>query len=412
MVLATFAVQGLTYVVQLALAPLLGPRDFGIVRVAEAIVGSAALIAAAGMPSMMMRLVAERPSAGWHHLVATRVLATAAASGVVVGVGVAIGSPWLATDEVTPFLRVLSFGVALTAVARTAISYFYGTGAARRVPVLTVPAAIVSATLIVLGARLFGLSGWAAGRVIGEALLVVVVVRAVLASARPGERGATDPRLGSGPLLRMGIPLAIALVARSLIDNAPVLVLARLEGSTETLGVIGLVSLVAAAITVVPAGVITLALPTMVRLAGSDRPALGRRLNRLALLSLALTLAPAILGAVLAVPVVERVLPEYGNDLGVAAWLLVTVPSRVVASLGGTAMLATDQVRSALHLTLGTLAATIALLVPFHSAWGLRGIVLATVLVEAASALAFVLVAHHHIARPAALRPPPPITPP
>lgn len=401
LVVATFAVQGLSYALQLALAAVLAPRDFGIVRVTEVVVASATIFAAAGMPSMMMRFVAEQPLTGWRRLVTHRVLATVARSAAVVAVAVALISRALVTADAAAFLVGLAPCVAFAAVSRTCIAYFYGVSDARRVPRLTVPPAVLATVVVITGARFFGLWGWVAGRVVGDLLLVLIAATAVRATLGDGEPAAMDERLRARLLLATGVPLAVSLLARSLIDSSPVLVLARAAGASDALGVVGLVSLIAAALTVVPGSMATLALPSMVRLAQQDRLELSRKLCRLVGVTLALTLPAAVLGALVAEPLTRRLLPAYAPGMSTAAWLLLTVPPRVLASLAGTSMLATDRVQSAFVLTLGTLAVILAAQALAAGRWGLEGVVAATLAIESLSALVFLLMARRHIRHPA-----------
>jgi len=404
LVIATFAVQGLSYALQLALAAVLSPRDFGIVRVSEVVVGAASIFAAAGMPSMMIRLVAEEPAAYWRRLVATRVLSTVALSATLAAVGVMLMAPVLVTAEAAPFLLWLAPSIALSAIARTCISFFYGINDAKRVPRLSVPPAVSSSAVVIVGAHVFGLWGWVTGRVLGDLLLLGVTFAALRASIGDGPAASFEERLRARWLLASGVPLAVSLFARSLIDSSPVLVLARQSGASDTLGVAGLVSLIAAALTVVPGSMVTLALPSMVQLAQHDRAQLKRRLWRLVFVSVLLALPPAILGAVAAEPLARRFLPAYAPDMALAAWLLLAVPPRVLASLAGTSMLATDQVQTAFVLTLGTLAFMVLTQTLAAARWGLAGIVAATIAVEYLSAAAFLFMAHWHLRRP----PPPP----
>jgi O-antigen/teichoic acid export membrane protein len=397
-VASTFAVQGLSYIVQLALAPMLGPARFGVVRAAESLAASASLIAAAGMPSLIMRYIPEDRWTGWRRLVVDRITSVAAMTGIAAAVSLVIAAPWLTAPEVVPFVRVLAISVAATAVSRAGIGYFYGASEARRVPYLTVPPAFVAAVCIIGGAFRFGMAGWVGGRVVGDVLLMLIVLRSVMLSAGARSAAEDDQRLRHRALLASGLPLAVSLVARSLLDNSPVLVLAQLRGTADALGVVGLVSLGSAALSVVPAAIVTLALPRMVVLATQDRRALVHFLSRRIRLSVALTLIPALAAALLAEPAAARFLPAYAEHMAVAAWLLLTVPSRVVSSLAGTSLLAVDQVRAALVVTVCSLVVALGLQVAATLHSGLPGLVVATVVAECLSAATFVLVSRRLIA--------------
>lgn len=399
LVVSTFAVQGVTYLVQLALAPLLGPAAFGVVRTVEALVGVGAIVAAAGMPTLIMRYAAERADTTWRATVARRLLAAAAVAGTVVALGLALLAPLFATSEAASWTRWLAPSAALTALARTGVSYFFGTGRPRIVPRLSVPAAVVGGLLVVGGGATLGLRGWAGARLTSDLLLLVVVFWAVRRDTS-GEARDPDPRLALSALLASGLPLALSLVARSTMDNAPLLVLARTSASPTTRGIAGLVLLVASGLLVVPAGVVNLAVPRMVERAQRDRLALARFHSRLTLLAIGVTALPGLALALAARPLADRFLPAYAPGVDVLGWLLVATAPRVASSLAGTALLAVDHIRTSLVVTVASLAVLLPALVMGWEARGLVGLVAATLAAEGASAIAFFLVARRAILAP------------
>lgn len=401
LVVSTFAVQGVTYVVQFALAPLLGPVEFGIVRTVEALVSVGALVAAAGMPTLMMRYVAERADLAWRATVARRLLAAAAIAGGLVAAGLAIVAPWLASTEAAAWTRWLAPSAALTALARTGVAYFFGAGQPRVVPRLSVPSAVAGGLVVVGGGAALGLVGWAGGRLASDLLLLGVVTWAVRRDTADGAP-VPDARLALRALLATGLPLALSLVARSTMDNAPLLVLARASATPTTRGVAGLVLLVASGLLVIPAGVVNLAVPRMVERAQRDRASLSRFHGQLTLLAIAVTAVPGLALALVADPLTQRFLPAYRPGVDVLAWLLLATAPRVVSSLAGTALLAVDRIRTSLVVTVASLAALLPALAFGWQARGLAGLVAATLAAEGASALAFYLVARRAILAPTA----------
>ncbi len=397
MVLATFAVQGVTYAVQLALAPLLGPIQFGLVRAAEAVAASGALVAAAGMPALMMRYVAERSDAGWRRYVAGAVLRVAAIGGSLTAAVLLLLAPWLTAPEMVPYVRWLAISVAVTAVSRSGVTYFFGAGIPQRVPRITIPLAVLTALFVISGAASFGLYGWVAGRVLADLVMVVVVTRAVIAAAGPAASRDHDARLSTTSLARSGVPLALSLVARTTMDNASVLVLAREASDPQSLGVVGLVSLASSALLVIPSGVVTLGLPRMVQRAGTSRTELSRYLNRLVMLATALTLVPALGLVWIGQPLVGRWLPAYAPGLETIVWLVLTTAPRVASSLAGTALLSVDRPNASLVVTTASLGVMVPLQIFATRTAGVTGLVLATLAAELASALAFLIVAHRLI---------------
>lgn len=399
MAIATLAVQGLTYVVQLALAPMLGPAAFGVVRAAEATVATVILVAAAGMPTVMMRLAAEADRDGWRPAVFDNVVLTVCGTGALAGIGLAVLSPWAAAAAATPYLRVLAVSVFATAVARTGIGYFYAVGEVRLVPRVTVPLAVLSGSLTVAAAGYFGLPGWAAARAVGDTLLAAsVVVVCLRLTGRRFVRWHDEPRLRSRALVGMGVPLAASLIARTTLDNAPILVVGKLAQAGAELGIVGLYMLVGSGLLVVPAAMVTLALPRMVN--RRSEPDTLRRLHvRLLLAGLALTLPAAILGALLGPGVVRALLPAFGGAPDVASWLLLLVVPRLMTSIAGTLLLALDRIRTTLLIASTSLLVVGAIEAFGMAQWGLAGLVLGALVGESLVAAVSVTIAHAGIGR-------------
>ncbi len=386
-VAGTLSVQGLTYLVQLALAPLLGPAAFGIVRSTEAIVASASLVAALGMPTLMMRFIAESDGAAWRAFVSRRILAFSAVAGMIVAILLGVSASLYTMREAIPFVEVLTVSVIATAIARTGIGYYLGANLAAVVPRYTVPLAALSAILVVGGTWLFGLRGWVGGRVAGDLLLALTIVVAVRRHAAPAvETRANDRRLFPSALAAAGIPLALSLVARTTLDNSAVLVLGRVNGAANTLGIVGLYSLATSALLLIPSAVVTLAFPRMV--ARRQRPdELARFLFRVIGVMLLVTIPPALLCASLAVPVLSRWLPAYATAPGIAALLMVTAAPRAITSVAGTVLLSLDRIGSSLIITAASMFVVIAGQTLATHSYGLTGLIVATLVGESATAL-------------------------
>jgi len=387
---AVVTVQGAGYLLQVAIAALLGPTELGVVRSVDAVLGLCVIIASVGMPSLAVRYVAEIDDLVARGQLLARLLLIVTCSGLVVSSVVWALSSRLTDISAVPYLQRLVWVIPLAACARTALNYYQGSRQIRRYSVLSVSVACGVLPLSLVAVSLRGLSGWVWSRYGAEAIALVAAVLP-LAGVLRGV-GRLPSMYSPWRLAQVGGVLSMSLLVRSSLDNLGTLALVAVGTPTSQIGDYGIGVLVMLGLLVVPACVGSLALPTFVR--RLSRPhALRMTFHRTARLCLAATVPLSILGIAVSPLVVREIFPAYGASIPVIQALLVTVPVRSLTTASGALLVALDQVDVTLVANLMILSAGAVLMLSLTPTFGIVGAAWATVGVEGASALVYGLLA-------------------
>jgi O-antigen/teichoic acid export membrane protein len=345
-IVALFAVQGLSYATQFAMARVTGPADFATIRTVEGVLNVLLVFASLGMPMLAVTKIAALPDpAVQGRLIGVLLLICGAASVAVAGAAV-VGAGALG-EPAGRYLRVLAFIMVFTAGSRTCLNYFQGQQRIQEVAGYSVALSAASFAIILLAVSRLGLNGWVLGRYLSEALFCGMMVRAIGPSLRWSGPVPGPDRLGG--LVAAGTGVALSLITRTASDNAGLFILNAVNTDRVRIGYYGFSSLVLVAILIVPGAIPSIALPRFVaRL--DDRDAVVRLVRRVLSGSLLAGGALAVAAAVLAQPLTRLLLPSYTPALPLLNVLLIAVPFRLLSSMSGMVLVACGRVRYTVYI--------------------------------------------------------------
>jgi O-antigen/teichoic acid export membrane protein len=384
-------VQGLTYGLQLVLARLVSPAEFGIVRNVEAVLVILISIGSAGMPTLVVKLMAaaEPRFRGPLLLRLTSLAMGASAISALVTVGTA---PLYLARVAQPYLLILIGCCLLTAGGRTLINYFLATKQVRRMASVSVILSLTTIGIVLLAVATIGLPGWILGRYLGEGLFLVASIWLV----RQGLslNGALPAEYSHSALLSEGVLTAASLGIRSVLDNAGLLALGYANQPATELGHYGLSSLLITLGLIVPGAISNLALPRLVEKRAS--PQLAAFYFRRVLiggLGLALMGSVALFGLSVVLPWL------FGSDYAPASTLLsvlaLGLPFRAISIIASSQLLAHNYVHISTVVNLILMLVIFGIFVVVVPTYGAFGAAWVTVGVEAVSALIYITMARH-----------------
>jgi O-antigen/teichoic acid export membrane protein len=267
MFLSLVFVQGLALTTQFAVTRLLSVEDFGVVRVVEAFLSIGMIPAGLGMTSVIVKVIAEakddetRGRTFFHTLLLTGVFA-----GFVCLVLQFVVPQFGFSPEVTNYLLLMVWMFVPMNLSRTAINYFQGLKQIQRVAGVNVWFSIAAFVLVVLGAVVGSLSGWAWGRILGQALFAVVILWIV-------QRGiVVDFNVRElGSLARLGLLVAFAFTVDSIASSADVLYLEQMLSDSRQVGYYGAAGIVITGCLLVASSVNAVAFPYFAEQASNPR---------------------------------------------------------------------------------------------------------------------------------------------
>lgn len=386
-VAALLSVQGLSYLTQLSVARLVGPADFAVVRSVESTLNVLLVVASLGMPMLAVTLVAGLTEEADQGRVLGTLLSISLCGGLAVALVASLGAG-LAASSTPAYLRMMSGTLVLTAASRTCLNYFQGRREVRRVATLSVALSFLSLIAVVAFVRGAGLSGWVAGRFVGEACFLAMLIRAVgptlsLRGPIPGGRTVRG-------MLASGSGIAGSLLVRTATDNVGIFLLTAAGASRAAIGYFGLDSLILVGVLLVPGALSSLALPRVVGLL-RDHSALMALMRRVTVVSIMLSIIIASVTALLARPLIGLMLPSYVPAIPVLWLLLIAVPFRMLSSLSGTVLVACDRVPLTIVSNCIALVATLIVGFSLAQRWGASGVATGVIVGEAAGALAYAI---------------------
>jgi O-antigen/teichoic acid export membrane protein len=378
------AVQGGAFVAQLIVARLLGPAEFGYVRIIDTTLAILLIPAGIGMASAAVRYIAAARTDEERSSLLSMCLAIVLVASIVVGV-LATGLLRFAPISVTAvhYLLWMVWLLVFANVSRVVINYFQGLKQIRRVAVLNVGLACVGALAVVGGARWWSLTGWAGGRMIAEGSFAVVLVWTA--------RGALTVRIdwtALRPVLVFGTFLMLSAALDRVAVTADTLYLDAFVRDPAVVGQYGAAVLATNLAGLLPAAATAVALPRVVERVHDRAVAWAFAWDILGKMMLAIVALAGVL-AVMGPWAIRLVL---GNDYQLAGRLLQGLsPTFVLNSLVsflGIFLLAAERADLALvqsALGVGLNIAANALLIPVWGVWGSVWAGLGTAAIRAAT---------------------------
>jgi O-antigen/teichoic acid export membrane protein len=381
--LSLAAVQGGVFVAQLVVARLLGPGDFGYVRVVDTVLAILVIPAGAGMASAVVRYTATARNDAERGAVLSVSFWTVVGTSLVIGAIALLALPLapLSPKAVT-YLRWLVWTLAFTNGARVIINYFQGRKEIRRVAGYNVALAAAGAAAVIAGAAIWGLPGWAGGRFAGEVLLAMSLAWLV--------RRAITLRIdwhAARPILAFGAFTAFSAMLDRVATMADTLYLDGFLRDPVVVGQYGAAMLAVNVALLLPAAVTAVALPHLSERAADPARAwdlAARLLKRISLLGVGGALVMVVAG-----PWLTRVVlgPDYTLAGDLLQGLAAAFALNVVMSFLGTVLLALDRADLTVIQSVVGVAVNLAanaLLIPRFGAWGAVWAAVATAAVRAA----------------------------
>ena len=385
MVLSVFSVQGAAYVAQLLMARMLQTDQFAIVRTVEAALQVLSAVAPMGISLLVVRLAAQIGDPGELRRRLTSYMVFAGVAGLLAASLCALVLSLFATRQADHYLYLLVWVVVLSNLSRTALNYFYGKEQFALLSITTFVISICYLAILTLFVSRWHLEGWVAAKYLGELFFVVVTfffIRPYLSA------NLLDTKSFCG-LLTEGVAVSLSLVFRSAMDNFPLLVLAYLATSQIDVAMYGLCTLLAAAGMIIPASINSVLLPkysVLIKAAPADLVWKHKRFVSI-VVGAAGFVATSLACAGVALPWALG-----DNYTGIAPLLAITVlaiPLKALTTLNGNLLFVNSQTRIGTQTNACGALASIILSILLFEHFGVWGVAVAALLVEAGVAVAF-----------------------
>jgi O-antigen/teichoic acid export membrane protein len=393
MAFAVVTVQGAAYLLQVVIAAVFSPAEFGIVRSVDAVLGLLVILGSVGMPSLAVKCVAEVDDVEARGRLLVRLLLIAAGASFIGASAVWALASSLTNATAAPYLQRLVWVVPLAACARTALNYYQGTRQIRLYSMLSVSAAGGVLPLALLAVSVSGLGGWVLARYGVEAATLAVALVPLTGVLRG--TGRLAPAYSFWRLTRVGGALSLSLLARTSLDNLGTLALITIGAPATQIGNYGVGVLAMLGLLILPACVGNIALPRLVR-SLSDPATLRTTFNRTMSVCLALTLPLALAGIAVTPALVRLFFPSYGDSILVVQVLLGAAVARALTMVSGTLLVAVDRGEST--LVANVLILLVGAAVMLASPFGIVGAAVVTAGVELVSAVVYALLARRALA--------------
>ncbi len=367
-VVANLTMRFASIAVTALLARLLSKEDFGVFAVALAVYLIVASLAEMGMASAIARAADEPDSIA--PTVATLSIATSGLLGTVMAVASTPLAALLGQPGAAGPIRILSLSLLLTGLfavpgAQLVREFrqdriFFGT---------LVGFVVANPLLVVLALNGGGAAAFAWSRVLGQLATGIVLFLSVSRRYRPGWK-----QESFAPLLRFGLPLAIANLVNWSLLNADYLILGRLVDAAEV-GVYMIAFNVANWSTAIMGSVMnSVVVPTFGRL-GADRERLGTALVNAARLVALVAFPVGTLSWALSAPLIVTVFggrwAEAAPVLAVLAWYGILFSFSL---LFANVLVALGKTRQLLVVQLAWVALLVPVMVFGLSRYGLAGV--------------------------------------
>jgi O-antigen/teichoic acid export membrane protein len=364
---------------QLIAARGLGPADFGVVRLAENLIGIGWTVAAAGWASAAIRFGgaarSEAGAAALFRLTARQGLVVAA----VVTILAAIAAILFREDAAKPALLVTAGVIVPLSVVRIGLGYLQAVKNLRAVVAWSLRFAVATVGLTGLGLVAGDLIGWSWGRVASS-----VLVGWWIATRLPWRSGAERPNGEASAGTRYALLVTASLVLDRVATSSDAVFLELLQDDRAIVGQFGVIAATVNAAALAPAAFVAFMLPRLAAIDSRDRfLAAARALARpyfagIGLLTLILAIAgPLILPRVFGDP--------YAATMTMVPPMAVVFAMNAVLSFGGTLLISLGRAELTVAQSLiGVIVGVTlnVLLVGSSGAWGLVVGALATAAVR------------------------------
>jgi O-antigen/teichoic acid export membrane protein len=249
LLLSQIFVQGGSYILQFIVAAVVGAEEFAPIKVAESWLALAILPAAFGMPTAMIKHVAE----GSHsdESVLNHGLAVVVLSSLIVTVFTFVTVSILASPQTAHLVRILVWSLAFSTLTRTVLAYFQGLKEIKKAARINTVLSTIGLAVTLGLTHGFNIKGWLIGRFLSEVLFAAWM----LSMVRGRVHFARLDRTLLGNMTRMGTFAMLSLLVGRAALQGDVLVLDRLIEDQILIGNYGIASLARSGL-MLPAGAI------------------------------------------------------------------------------------------------------------------------------------------------------------
>ena len=362
-------VQGGTYLSQIAVATLLPPSDFAVVKILDTVLVLLLTLAALGMPAAVARFVPEVQQPQRQGLVLTHTLLLATLGAVASAAIVYVLLPSIFVDPRTlRFSRWTIWLLIPLGLSRTLLGFFQGQKRIRLLAGANVSVSVVTLTVVVLSTWQWELPGWILGRFVGEGLaalaLFVLAARQLVLSLR---------RDLLKRIFVFGWFAGLSLMVSRMIYSMDILYLDRLKADPWQTGCYGLASSLVLLVLLLPSAIGMVALPEMAERSRDPRASFQLAMKAIvnALVAVVLVAAGLFLLAPTLLPLVFG--RDYYFSSELLRILLLGTLFYVPASILGTHLFALGQSKITFPANLLVLAINLGANVVLIPEWGARG---------------------------------------
>ena len=232
-------VQGSSYFLQFVIAAVLGAEEFASVRVTEIWIALAVLPATLGIPTAVIKSVAEKRYSD--KLILSQSLSIVLISSHAVAVSLFLIIGFFVDDQVVTLVRILVWSLGFSAITRTILAYFQGRKKIKEAARINTVTAIVGLIITIGLTYWLGIHGWLIGRFLSEvsfAFWMLYLVRGRVQIIRHWHREL------SNSLLRLGLFAMLTLLVARAINQGDVILLNLFIKDKIIIGNYGLSSLV------------------------------------------------------------------------------------------------------------------------------------------------------------------------
>lgn len=263
---ATVALQGSAYLVQLVVAHILAPAQFGYVRILDAAIALLLIPASLSMSSAIATFVPKAKDAGERRRIFVTSMAVSLGAALAISLIVTVLSLRLWGNSLLgSYIRVFVWVLPFMTVSRNVIGYYQGNGRIQDMARFNVYSAAITLVLVTLLTNVLNLVGWLIGRLLGETLFAAVL----LATVRRDVSWNFDFAIARS-ILRFGLFASLGFALDRLINTADTLYLAYIQRDPRAVAVYGIASIAYLSLLLVPAAVSAALYPRLARLSDAN----------------------------------------------------------------------------------------------------------------------------------------------
>ena len=149
------------YIVQFAIARIVSPGEFGVVRTVESAFSMALVVASAGLPSLAIKSIATMQTLRLQGRLLRRLVGLVISTSLLTAVVVALAARYITTPAATHWLAAFIFALVPVTIARTCTNFFQGLGSVRRISMIVAVGSAIGVLTVVVSSLVTGsLGGW------------------------------------------------------------------------------------------------------------------------------------------------------------------------------------------------------------------------------------------------------------